>query len=229
MARGPLAAILSAPEIQKDVETFNGLWGEMDRVLWCLARYARSDLLLGKDTPVVVALIRTIKEWWGIQYSRADIDTVGASALVRQSWTEAHFADRFDPAGERFAVEQVEQFADNLLEGGAGRYELSLASKTLHWLMPWRIPVYDSYVRTALGIVDTRPADSAYREIVRHEFRNTRKLSDEDPRWMGEVEPKSPIRALDKCLWWRGGGFKRTARIEPDPWKVVCALGLKPC
>lgn len=32
------------------------------------------------------------------------------------------------------------------------RREFSLASKVLHWLMPWRIPVYDSFVRGMLGV-----------------------------------------------------------------------------
>jgi hypothetical protein len=30
---------------------------------------------------------------------------------------------------------------------GVPRREYSLASKVLHWLMPWQVPVYDSFVR----------------------------------------------------------------------------------
>ncbi len=226
-----MPAIPSAFEIQEDVDRYNERYGEMDRVLWSLARYARQDLLCGQATPVVARLVDTIKEWWGVQGARADIHVITARGLARQPWSEGLFTDEFDAAGECFAIERVEHLEREMVAGGAGRHELSLASKTLHWLMPWRVPAFDSYVRDALGIaepVDVDAAMDAYREIVRHEFRSARQHANADPRWMGLIDPKAPIRALDKCFWWRGGGHKGTARVETDPWKVIRMLGLEP-
>lgn len=226
-----MAAMLSAPEIQQDVDKYNERYGEMDRVLWFLARCARRDLLSGQNTPVVVALVDTIRDWWAVQHAREDAPAVTARALARLPWSEELLDDQFDAAGERFAIERVEQLEREMLAGGVGRHELSLASKVLHWLMPWRIPASDSYVRNALGIAEPADVDAAlgaYREIVRHEFRASRQHVNADPRWTGLIDPKAPIRALDRCLWWRGGGSLGTARVEPDPWKVIRTLGLEP-
>src|SRR5206468_2561070 len=109
---------------------------------------------------------------------------------------------------------------------GANRNEWSLVSKVLHWLIPWRIPVNDSYVRTSLQIPEAWSPNDQYREIVDREFALARKLSAEDSEWLGEVDPKSPLRAIDKYLWWKGGGHRGTAIIDKDPWKVVRDLGI---
>ena len=227
-----MTEVLSTSEIQKDVDAFNDVYGEMDRVLWCLARYARVDLLRGQNPAVVVELVRTIKDWWGVTYTVPTIEDITAAALTGQAWSEDLFNDEFDRSGERFAVDRVEQLVEDMFKGGSGRREWSLASKALHWLMPWRVPVYDSYVRKTLGIaepLDPNAAGRAYGEIVRQEFRTARRHASADPRWLGEIEPRTPIRACDRSFWWRGGGNKCTARRETDPWKVIRALGLKPC
>lgn len=220
-----MADFISASDIQNDVDAFNATYGEMDRALWCLAKYARLDLLRGQDTAVIAALVRTIKEWWGIQGARNDIDVIASRALIRQPWTEDLLTDQFEPSGERFAVERVEGLVEAMYASGAERRELSLASKTLHWLMPWRVPAYDSYVRKVIGVGESR---TAYGEVVRHVFRTARRHAGADSRWMGEIDPRAAIRACDKCFWWRGGGNRLNARMEPDPWKVIRALGLNP-
>src|SRR4051794_31619784 len=69
---------------------------------------------------------------------------------------------------------------------GVPRREYSLASKTLHWRMPWRVPVYDSFVRLSLGIPQAWDHPDAYQRV-------------------GELEPRSPLRAFDKCLCRFGG------------------------
>jgi hypothetical protein len=47
-----------------------------------------------------------------------------------------------------------------------------------------------------------------------------------DCDWIGEIEPKSPLRALDKYLWYKVGG--ETAPVFRDPCRVLRQLGL-PC
>jgi hypothetical protein len=44
--------------------------------------------------------------------------------------------------------------------------EYSLASKTLHRLMPSRVPVHDNDVRTVLGVRASSDHPQAYRQIT---------------------------------------------------------------
>ncbi len=46
----------------------------------------------------------------------------------------------------------------------------------------------------------------------------------EDCDWLGGVEPRSPVRGLDKYLWWLGGGSAGTAAVVKDPWRVLRSL-----
>lgn len=45
--------------------------------------------------------------------------------------------------------------------------------------------------------------------------------------WIGSLEPRSPLRALDKLTWWLGGGSTGPAAEVHDPWQVPRQLGLK--
>jgi hypothetical protein len=45
---------------------------------------------------------------------------------------------------------------------------------------------------------------------------------------MGSIEPVTPFRALDKYLWWLGGGDAGRAALVNDPWEPVRRLGIKP-
>ena len=87
--------------------------------------------------------------------------------------------------------------------------------------------MYDSYVKKRLYIsVNTEP-ESAYLKIVRAEFNVSQRFLDDSDDWLGDVEPRSPFRALDKYLWWSGGGDVATAVVVKDPWRVICSLGLE--
>jgi hypothetical protein len=87
-----------------------------------------------------------------------------------------------------------------MVKYGARRKEFSLASKVLHWLVPCRVPVYDSYVRGMLQIPDFYKPDEAYKKIVEWEFDAARQLMNTDPNWIGDIGPKSLLHALDKYL-----------------------------
>ena len=222
---------LSESEKAKAVRTFDARYGEMERALWCLSKYARAPLLAGQSSPVVEALVWTMKSWWGVQGVRSDTKVLMANALAEVvDWSPDLFAEMSwdDSGAEEYACECVRALVDRSRTMGVPRREFSLASKVLHWLMPWRIPVLDDNVRRILGVPASWDASQAYPQVAYEVFAMAR-LEPEAPNWMGSLEPRSSLRALDKCLWWLGGGDSGTAAVVKNPWRVVYQLGLEPC
>jgi hypothetical protein len=109
---------------------------------------------------------------------------------------------------------------------GVPRREYSLASKVLHWLMPWRVPVYDGFVRDVFGVPTSWDHPEAYRMLTDKVFAVAREAALGD-RWMGSIEPLSPLRAIDKLAWWIGGGNVGAAAEARDPWKTIRRLDLE--
>jgi hypothetical protein len=225
MAMNPFTVL----EVARGVEVFNARYGEMERALWHLSRAAADDVLDGEGSPVVEELIWVIKSWWGIQGVRRETKTMAAAALRDFHWDQRLFEPSTDlgVSGMQFAVERVADFVKRMTAHGVPRREWSLASKVLHWLMPWRIPVYDSFVKNHLNISESVPPKEAYWRIVQAEFEAAQRLLREDRQWLGSTEPRSPFRALDKYLWWSGGGGADQAVVVKDPWRIVRSLGLK--
>jgi hypothetical protein len=212
------------------VQSFNRRYAEMERALWCLSNAARGYLLRAERSGVIEELVWTIKSWWGVQGVKKRIKSIATDALVKLEWNAELFSGS-PPLlvdGEKFAIERVSELVEDMRLLGSPRSDWSLASKILHWLLPWRIPVYDSFVKKSLGISSGRDPREAYSDIVRWEFGVARKLMKEDSRWLGDVEPRSPFRALDKYLWWLGGGDSERALVVSDPWRIVNKLGLRP-
>jgi hypothetical protein len=219
---------LSDHELAEAVSEFNTRYGEMESVLWCLSAHSRAALLDHDDAPVIEALIWTIKSWWGVQGVRHATKSAMARALVTLDWS----ADLFEPVdmppadGEEYAVNRVSTLVQQSIAMGVPRREYSLASKVLHWLLPWHIPVYDSFVRESLGIPEACDLPEAYARVASGVFRAARNVTAANPAWMGSLEPRSPFRAFDKCLWWFGGGNAATAVEVRNPWRIVDELGL---
>lgn len=92
--------------------------------------------------------------------------------------------------------------------------------------MPWRVPVYDSFVRSAPGVPASWDHPEAYRKVSFEVFAMARAMTG-DCAWAGSLEPASPLRALDKLTWWLGGGSAGAAAEVRDPWQVIRKLGLK--
>ena len=219
---------LTSTDVEQGVEDFNVLYSDMELALWCLSRATADALLERKESPVIGEFIWAIKSWWGIQGVQKETKIIAANSLLRLGWDSRMLGpnSKLEPDDEKFAVERLAYFVNMMRRNGAPRYEWSLASKVLHWLMPWRIPVYDSFVKKSVGIsVDANPKE-AYEKIVRAEFAACRKLLIEGQDWFGDVEPKAPFRALDKYLWRLGGGSADRAVIVKDPWKIIRSLGL---
>lgn len=227
----PQFVSLSLSQRVEAVSAFNARFGEMDQALWCLSRHCRPFLLEGHGGPVVEALVWTLKSWWGVMGVRAETRTLMAEALVLTvDWTPDLFEATTEAGAgvEEFAFDAVSELVSRSVSLGVPRREFSLASKVLYWLLPWRVPVYDSFVRQYLGVPGDWDHPQAYRRIVREVFAMTRDIGP-DLGWVGSVGPMSPLHGLDKCLWWLGGGDSGTAAVVKNPWRVVDSLGLERC
>jgi hypothetical protein len=223
-----LAASVNAADVAPAVQAFDRTFREMEQVAWRLSRECRTELLGGDATLYLEELVWLVKKWMGIQGVVPSIKRIAAIALKSLPWTPATFEPNvaYSADDERDARERVAKLVKKMLDGGAGREEYSLASKALHWLTPWRIPVYDRFVRDTIGV--TGRAEYAYDEIVRWEYAVARRLLSESTDWIGDADPRSPLRAIDKYLWWKGGGSSGTAFVTPDAWAAVRHLGLGP-
>ncbi len=223
-----LAASVNAADVAQAVQAFDRIFRDMEQVAWRLSEECRTELLGDEATLYLEELVWLVKKWMGIQGVMPSIKGIAAQALKSLPWTPDTFNPTiaFSADDERDTREQVATLVKRMLDGGAGREEYSLASKVLHWLTPWRIPVYDRFVRETIGI--TGRADYAYGEIVRWEFAVIRRLLPESTDWIGDADPRSPLRAIDEYLWWKGGGSTGNAYVTPDPWAAVRHLGLSP-
>jgi hypothetical protein len=210
------------------VSAFNARYGEMEQALWCLSLNSRASLLGGQSSPVVETLVWTIKSWWGVMGVRSETKVQMAGALAESlSWSP----ELFDPvpcrqAAAQDASELVALLVSSSIDRGVSRREYSLASKVMHWLLPWRVPVYDSFVRCVLGVPASWDHPRAYRMVAEKTFEIASEV-DENSDWFGTVAPLSPLRALDKLMWWAGGGDAGTATEVRDPWRVIRELNLR--
>jgi hypothetical protein len=210
------------------VRSFDAVYAAMDRTLWTLSQACRPSLLRGEHSLILDELVWTVKSWWGVQGVRLETKQAMGAALASLDWAPEFFEETYLPAGkaETFACDVVQSLVSRSMELGVERREYSLASKVLHWLMPWRVPVFDSFVRSKVGVPDAWDFPDAYRRVVDLVLAKVRELADEDTTWVGSSDPKSLLHALDKWLWWAGGGSQGTAAVVTDPTKVLRRLGL---
>ena len=162
----------------------------------------------------------------GIQGVTHAVRGLTARALAELEWTNDSFTESmsFALSDEKEACERVESAVNRIKALGAPRREYSLVSKVLHWLTPWRIPVYDGYVRNMLYA--TGRDHESYAHIVRWEFTAARQLLAQGSDWITGYAPTCPLRILDKYLWWKGGGEDGCAVVATDPWRVAEELGI---
>lgn len=211
------------------ISMFDARFGEMEQVLWCLSVNSRPALLAGESSPVLEALVWTVKSWWGVQGVRSETKALMARALAESmTWSPELFGPvpEYGPDCAGFAGECVAELVRRSMALGVPRREYSLASKVLHWVMPWRVPVYDSFVRGTLGVPPSWDHPEAYCKIAAQVFTMARTMTG-DLAWIGSLEPASPLRALDKLTWWVGGGSTGAAAEVRDPWQVTRRLGLR--
>jgi len=213
-------------DVKAAVDAFNSRYGEMEQVLWRLSRAAVDALLAGKDSQAIEKLVWTVRSWWGVQGVRKETKVKAAATLLEFDWTESMFEASLDLEfdSKNFAVRRVAEFVEGMRRRGAARREWSLASKVLHWLMPWRVPAYDGFVRGALGVPSGIDNGLAYSFVVTLEYGLAHEILQQGEEWFGDLEPRSPFRALDKYLWWHGGGSADRAVVVKNPWRVLDPL-----
>jgi hypothetical protein len=216
-------------QLAEAVSAFDARFGEMERVLWCLSVNSRAGLLAGESSPALKALVWSIKSWWGVQGVRSETKAQMARALAESlTWSPVLFGPVLEYGAEsaRYACDRVADLVSDSMALGVPRREYSLASKVLHWIMPWRVPVYDSFVRGILGVPASWDHPQAYSRVAAEVFALAGTMSG-DSAWMGSLEPRSPLRALDKLTWWLGGGSTGAAAGVRDPWHIPRQLGLR--
>ena len=197
---------LSCAERAGMVRAFNDRYGEMERELWRLSGKCREPLLNGHSPEIVEDLVWAVKSRWRVLGVRSDEKAPFAQALAGLDWTADLFEEpsRVPDDAEEYAFRRVCTLVDRGQEFGLRRREFSLAAKVLHWLLPWRIPAYDAAVKKSLGVPGEPP--QAYRLVAKQLFASVREADGEDCEWLGSLEPRTPLRGFDKCLWWSGGG-----------------------
>ena len=212
------------------VRAFDAAYGRTQRTLWTLSRAGRPWLLRGEESPILDELVWALKSWWGVQGVRSATKRAMGAALANLDWAPEFFEEKYLPAGqsEAFACEAVRNLVAESMKLGVLRREYSLASKVLHWLMPWRVPIFDAFVRSEVGVPESWDLPDAYRCVCQAVFANVREMADTDTAWMGSSDPQSLLHALDKWLWWAGGGKQGTAALVADPERVLRRLGLQP-
>jgi hypothetical protein len=216
-------------EIAEAVVAFNARYHDMEEALWCVSKSVRPALITGQATEGLETLVWTVKSWWGVQGVTTETKGLAARALAEMDWEDAMFAEEFVVTSDsvKFALDRVWTLTTKMMDLGVKRQEFSLASKVMHWLMPWTVSPYDSFVRKSHGILERTYPRDAYREILAWQLKASERLLLGGDSWIGDVNPRSPLRALDKYLWWRGGGDAGTAAQVRDPWKICWRLGLE--
>lgn len=136
-----------------------------------------------------------------------------AKVLLSLPWDDASLdGEIISEAMEKRAVTLLDEIVSATVRAGAKKQHYSWASKILHWQFPGQIPIYDSFVRKFLGISEEKK--QAYREIVRWEYEVARELLPSREQAVGLSQPRFLFRAIDKYLWWKGGGEESKAA----PW-----------
>jgi hypothetical protein len=222
-------ANVSAADCRLAVEAFDQLYGEMEDVLWCLSRLCREPLRDNRPAPVLEELVWTIKCWWAVRGVRREDKSRLARALVALDWDHSDFENDNVPLheAEEYACSRVERLVRAGRTCGLARQEYAWCSKVLHWLSPWRVPIYSSFARKFVGVPTPSSHKDAYRVVAHRTLQVVRSValshSVLDARGSG-----SPLRAIDKCLWWMAGGATQRSAIAKDPWRVFDELGLDP-
>ena len=223
---------VSESEVLRRVKEFDCRYRRMERVLWCLSKEARTCLLRARRCQVVEVFVRKIRSWWGVRGVSGADEQATVRALLSGPWEPQWFGpvEDFGDDARDFAVGRVRELVGRILREGGRRREWSLSSKVLHWLMPWRVPAYDAFVRKALGVRSNGDHEAAYAEVVGRVFDLATCLRSKSAGWMGTLEPASPLRALDKYLWLEGyrsvTDKPPQAAVVRDPERVLRDLGL---
>lgn len=201
-----LSSIPSPASVTKAVEAYNRSFGKQDVELWVLSleairlRHDPSSLGLLED------FVWAVKKWGRIQGTWGSDRTAMAHALLDLGLPQSADDHTLGDTEEEIAVELVKRLVSLSQSRGVRYRHYSWSSKILHWMFPDRIPVYDSFVRRYIH--ESGEGEAAYRTIVTWEYAAARSLTPFRERIVGQVQPATLFRAIDKFVWWTAGGQK---------------------
>jgi hypothetical protein len=226
---GSLAAFSDAERVAA-VTAFDKRHGETERGLLVSRGTQPSGALAGEQSVYVEALVRRVRHEWGLLQRPATSTKAISAALMQMDWSPAMFdtAPSCAESGAPEAYQRVRTLVELTRRQGARDREYSWCSKVLHWLTPLRVPVFDQYVRELIGIPESRDLPQQYLGVARKVFAEAEATRVDDPALTASIEPRVPLRVIDKWLRWLGGGDAKTAYVNPDPWRVVRELGFDP-
>lgn len=222
---GIMRRMPSAEERRRIVLEYDGRrdLAEAQRLLWASSQRCRIALLAHGAIDQVESFVWDVKTKWNVSYFKREHTNAVARALAGLEWSE----DLFQPLSGvpqgaadwaldrvRAVVRETQRVVREELPIDEPREEWALASKTLHWLLPWRVPAYDRNVRESLGIKEEKGA--GYESVARKALVQARETLGDGNEWMGTIEPLTPLRGLDKVYWWSGGG-KNSKALRCDP------------
>jgi len=189
---------LTPEMVRAAVEAYNAQFAAVDLRLYRLSKKTSLDLNDHRGVERMEEFVRAVNGWGRTHARRADYPRA-AEAALKLPW-ESLGTRSFD--GKRAG--QVVEFCDHLVLGiksrGGQRQEWSWGSKIAHWIAPAQVPIYDQNVRDWLRLSGT--GRSAYEEIVWELFEEAAHLASEEREIVGNVEPRTLIRAIDKTLWY---------------------------
>ena len=198
----------SVEQVRRASAEYDRAFGHVDTEFWDWSQRLREPLLRHESTKDVRGFVWAIKCKWGIQGVRTGTGPIAAAVLASLDWEPDWFRldCGYNEDDERFAISLVARYVSEMQNQGVPRREFSYASKVLHWIMPARIPLYDSAVRGFLDIPQSWAPRKALKNITSWEFAAARDLFAQGDDWVGEADPATALRALDKYLWWEGAG-----------------------
>lgn len=205
---GTRVACPTPDDIHRAVEAYNKArgCGDEDAKLWSETARARSLVLGSNDSPEapteIAEYAEAVRFWGSIQGVFRDDYSKVARALWFNPIRSAIWAMREGTilTTPLTGIIQLEEgLVREMLIGGVARKHYSWASKMLHFLLPATVPIYDSFVREYLMTTD---GIEGFAEIVARARECVHELLLHEAYIVGNLEPKTLLRALDKFYWW---------------------------
>lgn len=201
-SRGQQLRIQLTPEgVKRAVAAYNERFRFSEMGLYYTAQRARGDLEAKTGGPILLDFTGDVNRWGK---TRASYETwsYAADTLPTLPWYEIRGLETsFSVDRAEYVVDLCERLVNGIVERGGKRREYSYASKLLHWLWPEQVPVNDTNVRNEWLGVKGQGRDP-YRRVVLWMFKRAKALQSFEKEIVGEVEPRTVLRAIDKTVWW---------------------------
>ena len=192
-----------ADEVRERVRCFNDVFFKEEIAQAGATQAGWKALRLG-DAVGVKAFVWQTRVWGRVQYGSQDSAGKLAARLLK-------LRERLEQLVKETRTGRVRGEVFDLwkevydLKAEGGRREASWAAKVLHWLLPEVACVVDLNVAVALDL-EKAWTDSRYEDVYKQVLEQVYQCADglEGDSWLGDVEPRTALRAFDKYLWMVG-------------------------